>query len=109
MAEQKRRKDMDIELLAFNSMEVLDHDNNTEDPLIRNIRGGKKESSQATILPSPTPSRLSHKLQLWMANWEFGAKKIDVLSRSIFPVCFATFNMTYWYYYLSQMKDASQE
>lgn len=96
-----------MELLAFNSEEMLDKDI-TSDPLLRNIQGAKSEVLMSTILPSPTPSRLSHRLQYWIANWEFGAKKIDVLSRSIFPFCFAIFNMTYWSFYLGQLKNNDQ-
>ena len=46
-----------------------------------------------------------HRFHLWLDTWQFGAKKIDVLSRSIFPVSFITFNLTYWSYYLSQIPD----
>ena len=128
VAEEKRRKEKDIELLAFNSTEDVEGASVAEeaqvsrafranifsnpvaiifhlkDPLIRRMKGADTHLTMATILPSPTPSRLSHKFQLWMATWTFGAKKIDVLSRSFFPFCFATFNMSYWYFYLSQQK-----
>ena len=46
-----------------------------------------------------------HRFHLWLDTWQFGAKKIDVLSRSIFPISFITFNLTYWSYYLSQIPD----
>ena len=46
-----------------------------------------------------------HRFHLWLDTWQFGAKKIDVLSRSIFPVSFITFNLTYWSYYLNQIPD----
>ena len=80
-----------------------------KDPLLRRVKGADKQMTMATILPSPTPSRMSHKFQLWMATWKFGAKKIDVLSRSFFPFCFATFNMSYWYFYLSQQKGEAAD
>ena len=124
VTEEKRRKEKDIELLAFNSTEdveaaedaqvshsIFSHSHGLlnftaqDDPLIRRIKGAEQHLSTAAILPSPTPSRMSHKFQLWMATWKFGAKKIDVLSRSIFPLCFATFNLSYWYYYLSQLEE----
>ena len=73
------------------------------------MRRVKQEPVQlVTLLPSPTPSRLSHKLNIWMAAWTFGAKKIDVLSRIVFPVCFAIFNMIYWSYYLNQTDSDSK-
>ena len=93
-----------------------------QDPLLRKLHGSQKSVQLVTILPSPTPSRLSHRFQsgniehcvatftlhrfhLWLDTWQFGAKKIDVLSRSIFPISFITFNLTYWSYYLSQIPD----
>ena len=51
---------------------------------------------------SPTPSRLSHKFNMWLDTWKFGAKKIDVLSRIFFPIGFGIFNLIYWSYYLNQ-------
>ena len=127
MAEEKRRKEKDIELLAFNSNEYVEGASVAEnaevqicfllrsmifhlkDPLLRRVKGADKQLTMATILPSPTPSRMSHKFQLWMATWTFGAKKIDVMSRSFFPFCFATFNMSYWYFYLSQQKGEAAD
>jgi len=38
----------------------------------------------------------------WMANFQFRAKKIDVISRVLFPSTFALFNIIYWSYYLTQ-------
>ena len=127
VAEEKRRKEKDIELLAFNSNEYVEGASVAEnaevqiffllssmifypkDPLLRRVKGADKQLTMATLLPSPTPSRMSYKFQLWVATWKFGAKKIDVLSRSFFPFCFATFNMSYWYFYLSQRGEATDK
>ena len=41
----------------------------------------------------------------WMSNFQFRAKKIDVISRVLFPGTFLFFNIIYWSYYLSQDTD----
>ena len=42
------------------------------------------------------------RLAEWVHNFNFRAKKIDVISRVMFPVVFAIFNVMYWSYYLTQ-------
>ena len=37
-----------------------------------------------------------------------GAKKIDVISRSMFPAAFAGLNVIYWSYYLTKADNASK-
>ena len=37
----------------------------SQDPLLKRIKGGRAVESSATLLPSPTPSRLSYKLETW--------------------------------------------
>jgi len=101
-AEKKRRKDKEIELLALTAANSeAEEQDDLKDPLLRRLNGAKSIQT-ATIIPSPTPSRMSHKFQFWMQTWHFGAKKIDVLSRSIFPGVFAIFNISYWTYYFNQ-------
>ena len=41
-------------------------------------------------------------LQQWLNKFPSRAKKIDVISRVIFPAIFAIFNLAYWCYYLLQ-------
>ena len=41
-------------------------------------------------------------LQAWLNKFPSRAKKIDVISRIIFPAIFAMFNLSYWCYYLLQ-------
>ena len=41
-------------------------------------------------------------LQNWLNKFPSRAKKIDVISRIIFPAIFALFNLSYWCYYLLQ-------
>jgi hypothetical protein len=38
-----------------------------------------------------------------------GAKRIDVISRVMFPGTFACLNIVYWSYYLTMAENASQE
>ena len=82
-------------------LELLD----LQEPLLRRVKRGQESVQLVSLLPSPTPSRLSHRFSMWLAAWRFGAKKIDVLSRVMFPVCFALFNLMYWSYYLKQSQN----
>ena len=45
-----------------------------------------------------------------MASWHYspGAKKIDVISRLIFPATFAGLNVIYWSYYLAKADNAGK-
>ena len=45
-----------------------------------------------------------------MASWHYspGAKKIDVISRLIFPATFAGLNVIYWSYYLTKADNAGK-
>ena len=43
-----------------------------------------------------------NRIMEWVHNFQFRAKKIDVISRVMFPGIFALFNILYWSYYLSQ-------
>ena len=92
---------LDVEVIRFSTVSV--HEEGIQDPLVRRVKQGHHNTEMASIMiPSPSPSRLSYKLNLWMAAWKFGAKKIDVLSRIFFPLCFAIFNLIYWSYYLGR-------
>jgi len=88
-----------------------------DEKLLKRIKGAKVVTSQASLLPtkdvpllpSPTPSRLSHQLDSWARNYRFGAKKIDVLSRSIFPISFSVFTSVYWAFYLNQPQKTGEK
>ena len=38
----------------------------------------------------------------WLGTYKLRSKRIDVISRIIFPLIFAIFNLAYWSTYLSQ-------
>ena len=42
-------------------------------------------------------------------NYSPGAKKIDVISRVVFPATFAGLNVIYWAYYLAKADNAGKE
>ena len=45
------------------------------------------------------------------SSWHYspGAKKIDVISRIVFPATFAGLNVIYWSYYLAKADDAGKD
>jgi len=48
------------------------------------------------------PPRKPNPLVQWYKNFHFQSKKIDVVSRVLFPFVFALFNAFYWSYYLTR-------
>lgn len=48
------------------------------------------------------PKKRRNFLQNWLNKFPSRAKKIDVISRVVFPAIFAIFNLSYWCYYLLQ-------
>ena len=48
------------------------------------------------------PRKRQNFLMAWLNKFPSRAKKIDVLSRVIFPAIFAFFNISYWTFYLTQ-------
>ena len=53
--------------------------------------------------------RRPNKLSLWIKNFQFQAKKIDVFSRVFFPFVFAIFNVWYWSYYLTRKQGKPEK
>ena len=68
---------------------------------MRRIEGSPMIPPSA-LLHSEIPIRRKNRLLEWMNTFQFRAKKIDVISRVIFPLTFLLFNVIYWSYYLSQ-------
>ena len=61
------------------------------------------------LLHSQIPVRRKNFLIEWVNNFQFRAKKIDVISRVIFPMTFLIFNVIYWSYYLSQEHNRNKK
>lgn len=54
------------------------------------------------LLHSEIPMRRRNRISEWLNTFQFRAKKIDVISRVLFPMTFLVFNVIYWSYYLSR-------
>jgi hypothetical protein len=63
-------------------------------PLIKNSKAGKVKSVLGSTLGM---------------NYKPGAKRIDVISRVMFPGTFACLNIAYWANYLTMAENASME
>ena len=68
----------------------------------------------AQLLPSTNKKAKTSLVQSVLgsaASWHYspGAKKIDVISRVVFPATFAGLNVIYWSYYLAKADTAGQE
>jgi hypothetical protein len=48
------------------------------------------------LLHGEIPVRRRNFFSEWLNNFQFRAKKIDVISRIAFPSIFACFNIIYW-------------
>jgi len=98
-AKQKERKEKELEQCAFNAEQIEDSSHtHSLDPLLRRIEGAQF-IPPASLLPPRLPT---NRVSLWMRNFKFAAKKIDVFSRVLFPSVFAVFNCLYWSYYLTR-------
>ena len=74
---------------------------------MRRIEGSPMIPPSA-LLHNEIPMRrknICRRISEWMSNFQFRAKKIDVISRVLFPASFLLFNIIYWSYYLSQDTD----
>ena len=63
-------------------------------PLIKNSKASKVKSVLGSTLN---------------LNYNPGAKRIDVISRVMFPGTFACLNIAYWAYYLTMAENASMD
>jgi len=72
---------------------------------MRRIEGAHMIPPSAILHHNRIPIRRPNRITLWVKNFQFQAKKIDVFSRVLFPFCFALFNAWYWSYYLTRAQS----
>ena len=66
----------------------------------------------AQLLPKRATKAKNGQVQSILApNFHYspGAKRIDVISRIMFPATFASLNVIYWSYYLTKAGDAGKK
>jgi len=102
---QKERKERELEHCSFNAEMMEDNHGMSMDPLMRRIEGSHMVPPSAVLHHNRIPMRRPNKISLWVKNFQFQAKKIDVFSRVLFPFCFALFNAWYWSYYLTRAQS----
>lgn len=108
-AKQKEAKERELEQCAFSADRIEEGGFPVSmDPLMRRIEGAPMIPPSA-LLHSEIPVRRRNPLAEWMHNFQFRAKKIDVISRVLFPLTFALFNVMYWSYYLTQEHQISNK
>lgn len=83
-----------------------------QDPLVRKVEGSVMvRHKEKKLLFSELPRDRSGQFQMGSVKTVFssksttvhsGAKRIDVISRFLFPMSFAGFNVMYWSYYLTK-------
>lgn len=109
-AKQKEAKERELEHAAFSADRIEEggFPPVSMDPLMRRIEGSPMIPPGA-LLHSQIPVRRKNFLIEWVNNFQFRAKKIDVISRVIFPMTFLIFNVIYWSYYLSQEHNRNKK
>ena len=81
-----------------------------QDPLMRRIEGAPMIPPGALLHAEiPVGRRRRNRISEWFHNFQFRAKKIDVISRVLFPSTFALFNIIYWSHYLTQENQVNQK
>jgi hypothetical protein len=72
-----------------------------KDPHIRRLQGS---ANGHLLFAQLVPYELAVRsvLAQWPLRHQPGAKRIDVLSRVLFPASFMTLNLMYWSYYLTR-------
>jgi len=106
-AKQKEAKERELEQVAFSADRIEEGGFPLSmDPLMRRIEGAPM-IPPGGLLHSEIPVRPRNRLTEWVHNFKFRAKKIDVISRVMFPLVFALFNVMYWSYYLTQENQQS--
>jgi len=102
-AKQKERKEQELEQCSFNA-EIMDEQglNMNMDPLMRRLERSHLMPAGHLLHTTRHPLKSQKSLTLWMRNFQFQAKKIDIFSRFGFPLVFFFFNVWYWSYYLTR-------
>ena len=80
-----------------------------QDPLMRRIEGAPIVPAGALLRNDIPLIRRRNRIMEWVHNFQFRAKKIDVISRVLFPGTFTIFNIMYWSYYLTQKQQSSDK
>ena len=80
-----------------------------QDPLMRRIEGAPIIPAGALLRNEAPVIRRRNRIIEWVHNFQFRAKKIDVISRVMFPGIFTLFNIMYWSYYLTQDQQSSNK
>lgn len=103
---QKEAKEREMEHAAFSAERIGDEGGfpMSMDPLMRRIEGAPMipPALLHDQMPHPRSAQRKNVIFEWVKNFQFRAKKIDVISRVLFPSSFGVFNILYWSYYLTQ-------
>jgi len=106
---QKERKKQELERQVFNGDSYEEGGFPVSmDPLMRRMEGSHLMPPSA-VIHHRISVRRPNKLSLWIKNFQFQAKKIDVFSRVFFPFVFAIFNVWYWSYYLTRKQGKPEK
>ena len=78
-----------------------------------NLEESPKQILFAQLVPSMKKLKVAKVESVLASKFSFhcnpGAKRIDVISRVIFPGAFALLNIAYWSYYLSTSQTSRKE
>ncbi|XP_071748632.1 glutamate-gated chloride channel isoform X3 [Lepeophtheirus salmonis] len=109
-AKQKEAKERELEQCAFSTERIEDGGFPLSmDPLMRRIEGAPM-IPPGGLLQNEIPLQVRRNpISDWCQRFQFRAKKIDVISRFLFPSTFAFFNILYWSYYLTQEQQTSKK
>ena len=68
-----------------------------QDPLLGDVI--RDRNSELNVSSYLGLEETQHHILLWLEKFHFDAKKIDVMSRILFPASFMLFTGSYWVYY----------
>jgi len=109
-AKQKEAKERELEQCSFSAERIEEGGFPLSmDPLMRRIEGAPIIPAGALLRNDIPLIRRRNRVMEWIHNFQFRAKKIDVISRVLFPGTFTVFNIMYWSYYLTQEQQSSDK